>query len=136
MVSHLKAGLRTLSIFNLVRVQEVFASFLRILFFEFGKNDRVRSLGLRRSQWHEQINDMQLFFGKIVTSIYTDCDYLNNKLYFVVTLINLELPYLKDKWRTLRANAIIEMRKQLYSCNSVLFLVGIFGTKKLYQQKR
>ena len=23
-------------------------------------------------------------FGKIITSIYTDCDYLNNKLYFVV----------------------------------------------------
>ena len=44
---------------------------LRILFFEFefGKNDRVwrvqvqvRSPGLYRSQWHEPINDMQLFF--------------------------------------------------------------------------
>ena len=45
---------------------------LRILFFEFkfefGKNDRVRvqvrvrSPGLCRSQWHEQINNMQLFF--------------------------------------------------------------------------
>ena len=41
---------------------------LRILFFEFkfefGKNDRVqeRSSGLYRSQWHEQINDMQLLF--------------------------------------------------------------------------
>ena len=23
-------------------------------------------------------------FGKIITSIYTDCDYLNSKLYFVV----------------------------------------------------
>ena len=23
-------------------------------------------------------------FGKIITSIHTDCDYLNNKLYFVV----------------------------------------------------
>ena len=23
-------------------------------------------------------------FGKIITSVYTDCDYLNNKLYFAV----------------------------------------------------
>ena len=30
--------------------------------FEFGKNDRARSPGLYRSQWHEQINNMQLFF--------------------------------------------------------------------------
>ena len=48
-----------------VRVQ---VRVLRILFFEFkfefGKNDRVqvRSSGLSRSQWHEQINGMQLFF--------------------------------------------------------------------------
>ena len=55
-----------------VRVQ---ARVLRILLFEFeiGKNDRVRrvqilikvrvlSPELCRSQWHEQINDMQLFF--------------------------------------------------------------------------
>ena len=52
-----------------VRVQVVV---LRILFFkfEFGKNNgvRVRSPGLYRSQWLEQINDMQLF-GKIITSI-------------------------------------------------------------------
>ena len=47
----------------LVRVQ---IRVLKILFFEFGKNDRVqvqvRSPGLYRSQRHEQINDMQLFF--------------------------------------------------------------------------
>ena len=55
-----------------VRVQ---VRVLRILFFEFkfefGKNDRVqrvrvqvrvRSSGLYKSQWHEQINDMHLFF--------------------------------------------------------------------------
>ena len=48
-----------------VRVQ---VRVLRIIFFdlkfEFGKNDRVRvrSPGFCRSQWHEQINDMQLFF--------------------------------------------------------------------------
>ena len=41
------AGLRTRSIFNRVRVQELFANrvqvrVIRILFFEFGKNDRVR----------------------------------------------------------------------------------------------
>ena len=35
-----------------------------------------------RSHWHEQINDKQLFFSKIITSIYKDCDYLNNKLLF------------------------------------------------------
>ena len=95
--SGLLAGLRTLSIFN--RVQEIITSssfqnfnfrVLRILFFEFGKNDRVQrvrvcSPGLYRSQWHKQINGMQLFFGKIITSIFTDCDFLNNKLlYFVV----------------------------------------------------
>ena len=52
-----------------VRVQ---VRVLRISFFEFkfefGKNDlvrvqvRVRSPGLCRWQWHEQINDTQLFF--------------------------------------------------------------------------
>ena len=45
MTLYYQAGLRTRSIFN--RVQEIFASrvqvrVLRILFFEFGKNDRVR----------------------------------------------------------------------------------------------
>ena len=59
-------GLQTRSIFNQVQVRV-----LRIIFFEFkfGKNDlvrrvrvQVRSPGLYRSQWHEQINDMQFFF--------------------------------------------------------------------------
>ena len=87
--------MRTRSIFSGVQVgvQKIFASpssssNLRILFFvfkfEFGKNDQVQrvqvpvcSPGLCRSQWHEQINDMQLSFGKIIITIYT-------KLYFVV----------------------------------------------------
>ena len=67
-------GLRTRSIFNRVRVQELFASsssssknLFSWIKFEFGKNDRVqrvrvRSPGLCMSQWHEQTNDMQLFF--------------------------------------------------------------------------
>ena len=55
--------------FEFKRCLQVQVRVLRILFFEFefGKNDRVqrvrvRSPGLYRSQWHEQINDMQLFF--------------------------------------------------------------------------
>ena len=70
-----------------VRVQ---VRVLRIIFleFEFGKNDRVqrvRSPGLNKLQWHEQLNACSIFsFGKIITFIYTDCNYLNNKLYFVV----------------------------------------------------
>ena len=66
------AGLRTRLIFNrkfkfeFKRYLQV--RVLRIIFFEFkfefGKNDRVRvrSPGLCRSRWHEQINDTQLFF--------------------------------------------------------------------------
>ena len=68
-----ESRLQTRSIFNRVqvRVQESFASSSssskNLIFefkFEFGKNDRVRvrSPGLCRSQWHEQITDMQLFF--------------------------------------------------------------------------
>ena len=57
-----------------VRVQVRVLSILFFEFkFEFGKNDRVQrvrvriqvrfcSRGLCRPQWHEQINDMQLFF--------------------------------------------------------------------------
>ena len=65
-VQNNSAGLRTRSTFIRVQVRV-----LRILFFEFkfefGENDRVqrvrvRSPGLYRLQWHEQINDMQLFF--------------------------------------------------------------------------
>ena len=33
-------------------------------------------------------------FGKIITLIYTDCDYLNNKLYFVVSDFSFSTIYI------------------------------------------
>ena len=47
-------------------------------FSEFEFKFEFAALDFIGSQWHEQINDKQLFFGKIITSIYTDCDYCNN----------------------------------------------------------
>ena len=61
------SGLQTRSIFNRVqvRVKEIFASpssSSSSKNFIFRVRVQVRSPGLCRSQWHEQINDMQLFY--------------------------------------------------------------------------
>ena len=52
------SGLQTRSVFNRVQVRV-----LRILFFEFGEfKFEFAARDFCRSQWHEQINDMQLFY--------------------------------------------------------------------------
>ena len=48
-------------------------------------------------------------FGKIVTLIYTDCDYLNSKLYFVVIFyFFLQFKYLSNKLEQFYASSSSE----------------------------
>ena len=48
--------------------------------FEFAALDLVGRNGMNKQ------TICSFSFGKIITSIYTDCDSLNNKLYFVVII--------------------------------------------------
>ena len=46
--------------------------------FEFAAVDFIGRNGMNKQ------TTCSFSFGNIITSIYTDCDYLNNKLYFIV----------------------------------------------------
>ena len=46
--------------------------------FKFAALDFIGRIGMNNQ------TTCSFSIGKIITSIYTDCDYLNNKLYFVV----------------------------------------------------